>query len=408
MMPGVLLLAVALAVDTGAMEAAVREAIEDARLRVEEQGGVRAWGRLGDVLHAHGLWREAADAYGRAAEHAGDDFRWPYLQAVVLEADGADAGRIEALYERAVALKGTHVPLLVRGARAKLRSGKVEEALALSATATRYAPSDGSALRTRGEVLLQAGRAADAIAVLEQAARAAPDVAVRTALARAYAAAGDRSRAEDAARSARRAAPAAEVADPLIERRIGSLGRSSRHRLERAQARLATGEYEAALVELEPVLEIRAGDADLHYLIGMAHAGRLHWGPAKEAWDRALALDPDHARARLELARLAVRAGDEAEARAQLEAARRRAPRDVDVLFELLQLEERPDVRLAICRDLVALRPDDAEMHAAMAEILARTGDVPGAVASYETALALDPDRGAWRRRLALLRAENP
>ena len=83
-------------------------------------------------------------------------------------------------------------------------------------------------------------------------------------------------------------------------------------------ARLA-GNPEEALRRLERAAEAEPGNADIHLQIGLAHLAANRLDAAEAAFRRTLELAPDYADARLGLARVAQRRGDEDAALAELD-----------------------------------------------------------------------------------------
>jgi arylsulfatase A-like enzyme len=65
-------------------------------------------------------------------------------------------------------------------------------------------------------------------------------------------------------------------------------------RFELASSYLLLGENDKAAAQLEAVLETSPEDANAWYHLGLAHAGAGRPGPAREAWNRALEIDPGH------------------------------------------------------------------------------------------------------------------
>src|ERR1044071_7902237 len=73
---------------------------------------------------------------------------------------------------------------------------------------------------------------------------------------------------------------------------------STDEELERARRMLAQGEAAAAASSLKPLAERRKTDADAWYYLGLAHARADKPKDARKAFESALKLRPDSARAR--------------------------------------------------------------------------------------------------------------
>ena len=88
--------------------------------------------------------------------------------------------------------------------------------------------------------------------------------------------------------------------------------------LREAQNLIAEQRYEEALTELEEVVARDESNADAWNLIGFSHRKLGRYGPALEAYARALAIDPRHTEAIEYLGELHLALDDLAEAERQL------------------------------------------------------------------------------------------
>ena len=78
-------------IDTSAFEQAVRSLIEISIAQVQErQQDAEAWGQLGEVLHAHGIYVEAIESYEHAVHLNPKEYRWFYLAALASSGIAAD------------------------------------------------------------------------------------------------------------------------------------------------------------------------------------------------------------------------------------------------------------------------------------------------------------------------------
>jgi Flp pilus assembly protein TadD len=71
-----------------------------------------------------------------------------------------------------------------------------------------------------------------------------------------------------------------------------------------SQVLAATGELEAAIVEAKKALKLREEDADGWSNLGVLEARTGHPDDARRDFEHALRIQPDHAQARANLARL--------------------------------------------------------------------------------------------------------
>jgi tetratricopeptide (TPR) repeat protein len=387
------------------MEPDVAAAIAAARERViAEPDASESWGELGAVLHAHNLWEPAIQSYERARELGPTEFRWTYLLAVAVEAEG-EVERAEGLYERATAMRPGYGPAWLRLALARSRRGALASALAAAERAVTLAPQDAFALRTLGELALAAGETARAVTLLTRASVIDPDDGgTWSALARAHTRSGRPADAERASRRAQSSPGQAELDDPVLAQRVAAVGVSALHRLTRAQRLLGTGEVDRAIVELEALVELRPDDADVRYLMGVALARRGRTEAARLELERTLALAPDHVRAMLDLGRLAEMSGRPGEALTLYRRARVAAPRDPAPRLRLLETEgavvDRAE-RVALYRELAEIAPGDPRVwvNLGTAEL---DHDPQAARDSFERAVRLAPDLVEARWGLAL------
>ncbi|MAE29905.1 MAG: hypothetical protein CMJ87_13135 [Planctomycetes bacterium] len=155
-----------------------------------------------------------------------------------------------------------------------------------------------------------------------------------------------------------------------------------------AELLIRTGRHDEALQRLEDALP-RAGD---HAGLLAARAD-LAWSMndprGAGAWyDRALAAEPGHAEASLELGRIAKQQGRRQRAKQLLEAGHRIHPDDTYLATELAELlagEGRPEEALAVLRTALAYGSDDTFPYVVAAELLCGLG-------RYDEAEALAAD----------------
>jgi tetratricopeptide (TPR) repeat protein len=383
--------------DLGGLEDGVVAAVERARADVvADPDSAPSWGRLGAVLQVHGFLEQAATCYAHALELAPDEFRWTYFLARVRELDGADPDEFIALYERAATLAPEYAPVFVRLGLALSTHGRHDEAREDLLRAVELAPDLEMAQRSLGEVLLALDEPADAALALHRAAELAPkDAAVHAALGRAYRMLGEDELARGAAERAARSTELSGIPDPILEREVRALGASARQHFERAQALLALNEPAAALRELDAAAAARPGDPDVRYLQGVAleRAGRT--AESMQLLARAIELDPDHVRARIDLGRALEAEGRLDEAIAQYRRCREISPGDPAVLVRLStalaeggELAELSDTYRALA-DAV---PDDPRVRVNLGTAYLRSGKADEAARSLEEAIAIDPD----------------
>ena len=161
------------------------------------------------------------------------------------------------------------------------------------------------------------------------------------------------------------------------------------------------GRYEETLTSLQRVTELmRPPTGEQYYLKG--HIATL-LGRTDQAVDylqTALTLQPDHQNARGQMRETLLQAG-------RYDAARRFDPALADYLSRrgnYLFTEGDYEGALQVYRHLVGVMPENAHAHSNLGSALAQLGRMQEAVASFERALAMDPELEAARRNLQQVR----
>jgi tetratricopeptide (TPR) repeat protein len=292
--------------DTSAYEKPVAEKIATERQAVlAEPASVEAWGRLGMTFDAHHMIHEAAACYAQAERLAPDDWRWPYLQAIV--SLDARPEEVLALLVRAHEHAADSALVNLRIGRELLRLDRAREAEPYFQRAHELDPEDPHALVGLGRVALASGDVARARVHLETAEDMRPRPReVFVLLARVYRELGEHEYAEDMAARATRSTRNTPIRDP-IGQEIMAHGMSSFHMAMRGRERMRDGDWEGAIEELRA----------------------------------SVATNPDDLEVRLDLVRALYMADRVPEARAEIEEASRLHPDSIDVEAELESLRRR-------------------------------------------------------------------
>lgn len=338
-----------------------------------------AWLEYGEALHAHGLVSEAVTCYRQALDRlpTGDVTRLTarYLLAHAVRGDDPRA----AANALAVAVEehpGYPPSLVFLG---ELREEMGDRAGAEGAYRQALDLDSGSALALfrLGSVRLAAGNAREAIPLLERALALAPDAgAFRSALARAWNAAGDRERGREVLRGGdgRPDTGLPAIEDP-IHFRMRERDISSPRLLERARAARSAGRLGDAESLYRDLVGIRSRDADVLAELAAVLDQRGRSGEAEPLYRDAIALDPTQALARFGLGVLRARERN-------LPAAE----------YEF--------------RESLKSRPDEPQTHAALGDVLLRQRRFAPALAALENAARLDPSDGQSRLLAAVALAE--
>lgn len=293
-----------------------------------------AFGQMADLYRAYDLTAAADACYENARALNEDEPRWAYAHGLLLAEDG-----------------------------------RLEEAAAGFAQASRLDPGDGAAHLRRGEALLKLGRAEEARREFELGREAGEDfeMAGLFGIGRAWMALDRPKEAAERFEEVRRRAPEAGAVRYPLAQALLELGRR-----EEAKALLA-GSGSGAVTFPDPVAdEIRELAVTAAALVARGGealmAGRQQ--EAEQLYRKAVEADPSNVEARRNLALTLTREGRGAEALAVLEAARRRAPGNALVVFDLA------NARLAV-------------------------GELDAAIADFQRAIEAAPDLEAAHFNLA-------
>jgi len=107
----------------------ILEALRTARAEPEDP---EVNGRLGMILHAYQLYREAAACYERAKQLDPQPFRWVYYLATIRAAEGKDPQTAASLYREALKLDPSYLPARLKLAEVLLGMGEFLQARQVS------------------------------------------------------------------------------------------------------------------------------------------------------------------------------------------------------------------------------------------------------------------------------------
>ncbi|HVR71586.1 MAG TPA: tetratricopeptide repeat protein [Vicinamibacteria bacterium] len=338
------------------LEQAARELAEAERLA---PGQARIHATLGQVLAEQQSLAAAAASLQRAVELAPGDATHAYDLGLVLRRRG-DLDAAEARLRAAIALDPAHgharraLGLVLR------QKDDLDGALAELRRSVELLPGDAQGHNVLGTVLLRRGHVAAAIDAFGQAVRLDPSLTeARVNRAQALVRAGRRDEARSEAQEVERLKAAeAGVGRAMIL-------------METASAELAGGRAGAAVSRLREATAASPSLTEAHYRLGLA-LGRAGADPreAQAPFLRTLELDPGHARARYETARILAALGETDSA--------------------VLQL-----------RRALGVRPSLVDARRELARLAAKSGDWAAAVAELQAALAWEPADAATRAALA-------
>jgi tetratricopeptide (TPR) repeat protein len=257
----------------------------------------------------------------------------------------------------------------------------------------RAQPDHPEALNLLGLILQDRGKPEDSITLITRALEAEPDFPDAYAnLARGLNYLGRSGRAADAARRA------IEL-DPALGEGWLQLGR----------ALLNLGQYQDALAALREALPHFRESTELHAGIGLAAQSLGDAATATEAWRKVLDLQPDRVEAMIGLGSAYCQTKRLDEAVALHRQAVAYAPDNTAALGALawsLHQRYEPAELVEVCRALLALDPERADILTLEGAGLTWLGRAEEAAASFQAALALQPDYVPATQLLARVKPE--
>ena len=164
---------------------------------------------------------------------------------------------------------------------------------------------------------------------------------------------------------------------------------------ERAHEQYDRGDYDTALAILKEGLRLYPHSVELYIGLGYTRLAREEYAWARQAFEKALVLDPEHEDGMVGLGETMLRFGRQREAAVLFERVRGGpAGDDPELLLTMGRALYREGLfeQARVCfTAAVASHPDDADAMAALAFTLHREGDEEGAVDRLREALELDP-----------------
>jgi tetratricopeptide (TPR) repeat protein len=372
-----------------------------------EPHSAAAWGRLGQLLRAHGYVPESNVCFAHAERLDPDDPRWPYLRGTGLQSDDPEAAIVHL--QRAVALCGG-VPDAPRLTLAEvcLQQGRLDEAERHFLQVIGGDPDNARAHLGLGRMACESGNMRDALGHLKQSASSPlTQKAARAMLAQAYQKHGDE------AAAAREAALAHDLPgdppwpDPFQEEvlalMIGKQARLARlqtlHRqgrtaealalarqlekdypdvywLVEGRGQMSRGHFAAAERAFRKAVELAPESVDARFDLGTVLFEQRNYPAAADCFRKVTELEPGHGPAYLRLGHCLADQGDRAEALRAFEAAVRYMPQHAEARREfgaLLAREGRPDEAATQLRHALQLQPGDAKSRELLDGLSGRT-----------------------------------
>jgi Flp pilus assembly protein TadD len=195
---------------------------------------------------------------------------------------------------------------------------------------------------------------------------------------------------------------------------------------ERAHKLYDRGDYDAALDTLKEGLDLYPHAVDLYVGLGYTRLAREEFVWAKQAFEKALVMDPEHDDALVGLGETLLRFGQPEQATAIFQQVRTGpAGEDVELLLAMgraLFREGRYQEARVAFESALQASPEDAEVTAALGFTLHKLGEEDAAIRELRGALAIHPayhetrvylghilyDRGDWKGALATFAVPAP
>jgi tetratricopeptide (TPR) repeat protein len=381
-------------VDLADADPAVRSAVESAAAAVRRApASADAWGRLGMVLAAHGLYPESVACFAEAQRLDPQEVRWPYFRGVALAFGDPDAAIPHLRRAVELAEPPATAPRL-RLAELLLAQGRAREAEEQFRHVLAHEPDDPRAHLGLGRLACGRGDWGGSLAHLARAADSPlTRKAARTLLAQARLARGDdpgagreRLRADDLPDDP-------EPPDPLLEE-LERLQVGQQALLARASKLLRQGRTAEALALLGQAARDYPESASAWLGLGRALVQRGDYPAAEQALRRAAGLDPGRVEVQFYLGVALSEQGRTPEATPFFRLATELRPDYAVAQYNLGQCLKAAGDRkgaAAAFRAAVRHKPHFARAHAELGELLAREGRRDLAVEHLRLAVDLDP-----------------
>jgi len=413
-------------IDLSQMQPRVAERVRAARDVVAKlPTSPKAWGQLGLVCDAHGLYACAEQCYARAHQLAPGEARWNYLRAIVKLARGADLDEIIGMLRESTRRMPDFAPGFYRLGQALSEKARFDEAQKAFERAIQLDAGMAIAMRRLGQVRLALGDTEGAVEWLERAAAIVPnDGPAQGSLALAYARLGDREKADRAAAESRRGEPTISLSDPIYEE-MTAYAASSDAAYARAESMMARGDAAHAIPELKLLADTNPDDPLRHLDLATAHLVAGDIALAQACYDEAIRrkaklqrigaelspvertldeLDESLARFWVKYLQFFTARGDAeqlAEALSAFERGITGLPLSAQVHLawgNALMLRSRAEAALTHYREAARLEPQQADAHYNAGFACETLGRPEEAVAHYERSTAITPDGPAARR----------
>lgn len=278
-----------------------------------------------------------------------------------------------------------------RAGIAAQQAGKLAAARAAFARAVKLQPKIAEGHQALGAVLLEMGRASEAVPELETASQLKPgNAGIEADLALAYSQA---------------AQPAKAIPHFAAAERLSSQPQDADFYDAYARALAATGKRDEALAQFQAEEKVAGQRASIEDAIGTLQAQAGRWDDAREAFDRALQADTTYVPARIHLAALFRREHNLPGALDVLQPAAEANPPDPHALLAytaLLSDAGQDEPAVLLLKKALAAHPELPGAPESLAMALQRLGQQQDAIPWFEKALTADPNNSGILTNLGL------
>ncbi len=398
------------AVDTTGYDPAIAAAIQDAREAARRSPrSAAARGRLGMVLLAHQIRREAGECFVQASQMSRDP-RWPYFLGLTQTSDNPAAAVTNL--DRAVRLfPETNAAPRLKLAETLLALGRVDEAALQYQRVLDRNPDSALATVGLAKVANARGNDADAASLLE---RATKDPATRRAAHRLLINAYQRlGRTNEASRISQALAelPNDKPSDPFLAQ-VEELQTGEQAWIDRADEWIKSGRPAEAAQLLEKAVQSYPKSDRAMFHLGRARLRLGNLAGAETMLVQAVALAPSSVEAQMELGIVRLRRGRTKEALPCFRAAIQAKPNLAEAWYNLalsLGTDAGRQDSITAFREAIRLKPGLIEAYLGLAVALRADGQNQAAADELRRALALQPPEPLRRRLLDQLKlAQQP
>lgn len=403
--------------DLKTLEADVREQLQSlqnsllglvSEPRVTDEKLGEAYGSLGQAYHAYSLFPQAEECYRNAHQLVPNDFRWGYLLANTLHADGR-VEEAESYYKSTRKLRPDYGPAAVNLGNIYLRQNRLDEARSSFKEALELDVNCAACRYGLGQAALSARDYKQAVEYLEQALKETPQAnRIHYALGMAYRGLGDLEKART--HLAQQGPVGVRVSDPLIDG-LRQLIHGDRLHLIQGRKALDAGRFSEAADEFRKAIAANPNGIPARVNLGAALAQMEDIAGAVDQYQQALKIDPTNATAHYNLGFLLAKQNQHAQAIIHFQAVLAVNPNDTESRFGLaqeLEKSERVEEALAEVSRVVKSDPGNEDAALELVKLMLGKKQYQPALDTLEKAHTLFPEKGRTAIMLAYLLAASP